>query len=299
MIARFQGSDGTRRLVDALAEQRLVNGDRELASLIAEKAGLRHVQKDEVFIRQNEADNDIYFILTGRVSIQINGREVAKRTARTHVGEMAAIDPSARRSADVVALEETVLAALPEPELTRIAAMKPDVWRLIANELADRLRQRSIFLRPPNPTPVLFIGSSREALPIAEALKSEFPPQIATARIWKDGVFGASTFPIEALETQLQYADFAALVAASDDRVISRGKETQAPRDNIVFELGLFMGALGRHRTFLCTPEGVDVKIPSDLLGLTPITYDGNSLAAPVRMAAEEIKRAIAKNGPR
>ncbi len=78
---------------------------------------------------------------------------------------------------------------------------------------------------------------------------------------------------MEDLEQQISEADFAVLVGGPDDRVRSRGSERSVPRDNIVFELGLFMGALKRNRSFLLVPSGVDLKIPTDLLGLTPLKY--------------------------
>ena len=46
-------------------------------------------------------------------------------------------------------------------------------------------------------------------------------------------------------------ADFAAFIISPDDTVISRDAENLAPRDNVIFELGLFMGVLNRQRVFL------------------------------------------------
>jgi predicted nucleotide-binding protein len=89
---------------------------------------------------------------------------------------------------------------------------------------------------------------------------------------------------------------------APDDKVISRKIESGAPRDNAVFELGLFMGALSRNRTFLLTPKGVGVKIPSDLLGLTPLFYspgDGDQLLHALTPACEELNKIIKKLGPK
>jgi predicted nucleotide-binding protein len=120
-------------------------------------------------------------------------------------------------------------------------------------------------------------------------------------KLWAKGIFGASRFPIEDLEAQLRSADFALLIAAPDDRVISRGRTSDSPRDNVVFELGLFMGAISRHRSFLLIPRGVDVKIPTNLLGLTPLRYDPNakSLRRASSGARRELLRAIRTLGPR
>jgi predicted nucleotide-binding protein len=91
--------------------------------------------------------------------------------------------------------------------------------------------------------------------------------------VWTDGVFQASRSSIYALEQAAQSADFAVLVLSPDDTVVSRGSERTAPRDNVVFELGLFIGALGHERTFIVRPRGVELKVPTDLLGVTPLDY--------------------------
>ncbi len=98
-------------------------------------------------------------------------------------------------------------------------------------------------------------------------------------------------------------SDFAVLVLGPDDRVISRGDDNLAPRDNVVLELGLFIGAVGRRRVFLVMPAGLDVKIPTDLLGVTPVWYepDGDpaDLPARLRSACSDIRAALEKLGPR
>ena len=87
-----------------------------------------------------------------------------------------------------------------------------------------------------------------------------------------------------------------------DDRVISRGQETDVPRDNVIFELGLFMGALKRERTFLVLPRGLNIKVPTDILGLNPLTYpegtqnEISSLIAPV---CDDLRQIIMTKGPR
>jgi predicted nucleotide-binding protein len=101
-----------------------------------------------------------------------------------------------------------------------------------------------------------------------------FQKALQASLLWSDGVFGASSFAIESLETQIGIADFAVLVVGPDDQVTSRGVASDAPRDNVVFEVGLFMGALSRSRTFLLAPMGRKVKIPTDLLGLTTLQFD-------------------------
>jgi predicted nucleotide-binding protein len=152
---------------------------------------------------------------------------------------------------------------------------------------------------PPVPTrPRLFIGSSKEGLAVAEALHANLDHDYECT-IWTQGVFGLSLASIEALELQLHQSDFAVLVVTPDDTTESRGSAAASPRDNVVFELGLFMGALGRLRTFVLRPRTAAIKIPSDLFGVTMATYDegrsDGNLRAATGAACAEIKQAVAR----
>lgn len=301
MIRRFQGKTGKPNMVSALRQQMILHDNKQICEQVAELVKIKMLENGETLITQDEVDNDLFFILAGKFSVLVNGREVALRENGQHVGEMALIDASARRSATVNAIEQSVVAAISEHDFTNIANENPRIWRLISRELSDRIRQRGSLVRPVNPRPVLFIGSSAESLPIAREVRAGFNHDNVLARLWSDGgVFGASRFPIEDLEDQVSSSDFAILVIGPDDKVYSRGQEFDVPRDNVIFELGLFMGALTRKRTFIVSPRGVDIKIPSDLLGITKLTYKSGakdelpSLIAPV---CDEIRKIIEKTG--
>lgn len=90
--------------------------------------------------------------------------------------------------------------------------------------------------------------------------------------------------PLESLTKALEAADFAVLVLTPDDFTESRGDSSPSPRDNVVFELGLFLGRLGRERTFFVYDNSKPLKLPSDLLGIAAATFgprsDGNIQAA-------------------
>ena len=133
-------------------------------------------------------------------------------------------------------------------------------------------------IKPPNDQPLVFIGSSVEALPIARELQAGLAHDRLIVSVWTDGVFRASRGAVESLLDAVGKSDFAVLVLSPDDTVISREVQSVAPRDNCIFELGLFMGALGRERSFIVKPRGVDIKLPSDLLGLTPLEYSDGQL---------------------
>jgi len=80
-------------------------------------------------------------------------------------------------------------------------------------------------------------------------------------------------------------------VLSPDDRVFSRKKIAAAPRDNLIFELGLFMGATNRHRALFVTPTKRKIKLPSDLDGMTNIRYKLNKLDSVFREIEEVIDR--------
>src|SRR5512144_2432453 len=98
--------------------------------------------------------------------------------------------------------------------------------------------------------PTVFVGSSEEAKAVAHAIK-EGIGDVAETKVWdEEGVFELSRATLEGLEHVLPTYDFAVLVLSADDFLAFRGQEFAAPRDNLLFELGLFMGRLGRERTF-------------------------------------------------
>ena len=176
------------------------------------------------------------------------------------------------------------------------------LWRNVAREIAGRLRERNRFVSTMNPRPVLFVGCSTEALSLGRAIQSTLDHDPMTVKVWTDGIFSPSSFPVESLERELHSVDFAAIVLSPDDTIVSREGTSHAPRDNLIFELGLFIGALGRKRTFLVCPRGVDIKIPTDLIGVTPLTYKPEpefDASISVAAACNEMREIIRKAGPR
>jgi CRP/FNR family cyclic AMP-dependent transcriptional regulator len=301
MKERFEGKIGHRRLVDALREQKCVRGDASLAEEIADRGELFVVKKDTAIIEQGAEDNDFYLILAGSFKIVVNGRRVATRFPGDHVGEMAAIQPTQRRSATVVAGEDSVVAKLTEPQLSDLGRRYPELWRHFAKELARRLEQRNALVTAPRKKIRVFIISSVEALEIARTIQNAFEHDPFTVVIWTDGVFQASHYPIESLEREVDQSDFAIAIAQPDDVTDSRGRSSHSPRDNVIFELGFFMGRLGRHRALLVEPRGEEVKLPSDLTGLTTVPYrvgSGTDLAAALGPACNRLRTIILELGP-
>lgn len=115
--------------------------------------------------------------------------------------------------------------------------------------------------------------------------------------------FRLNEYALESLMRQLSQTDFAILVLSADDILHSRGTVNHSPRDNVLLELGLFMGALRRRRTFAVYDSDKTPKIPSDLLGINLATYRGErsdkNLVAAVGEACDVIRDVIVELGPR
>jgi hypothetical protein len=145
--------------------------------------------------------------------------------------------------------------------------------------------------------PRLFIGSSSEALPIARAIQKELSGDLLVT-IWDQDVFRPGTFTVEALLNQVRQTHFALFVFAPDDVTRLRKKTYSAVRDNVVFELGLFMSQLDRRRClFLLPTTATKFRIPTDLSGITALTYDyalvASDVHAAVQPAANELREHV------
>src|SRR5258706_15665007 len=96
----------------------------------------------------------------------------------------------------------------------------------------------------------VFIGSSVEGLNVARRVQGRFEHDRIDCVIWEQGAFRPSMTSLEALEDAGRRFDFAVLILTADDLEVSRAKVHSSIRDNVVFEFGFFMGALGRSRVF-------------------------------------------------
>jgi hypothetical protein len=86
--------------------------------------------------------------------------------------------------------------------------------------------------------------------------------------------------------------DFAVFVFDADDITYSRKKQVRSVRNNVVFELGLFTGRMGRGRTFWISSEGPQAPhIPTDLGGIVHLTFKRpkRSGESQLRVALEEV----------
>ena len=129
----------------------------------------------------------------------------------------------------------------------------------------------------------IFLASSTEQLSfaskIADALSKLGHMPI---RWWTS--FDASTYNLEALEEVLEKADAGVFVCFGDDQATVRKNHQKIPRDNVILELGFFLSALGRRRCFVVAPSDNQLRLPTDLAGLTTIhaAADPDSIASMV-----------------
>ncbi len=146
----------------------------------------------------------------------------------------------------------------------------------------------------------MFVGSSGESLDYANAVKKILTKQAIDVTVWpEEDVFKVSSYPLESLSQAAKAHDFAVFIFAGDDEVIKQKHRQRAVRDNVLFELGLFIGNIGRERTFVVAAKGVDLSLPSDLAGWTTARYDPkieNSVRAMTR-ACRQIQNAIGELG--
>ncbi|WP_426125624.1 TIR domain-containing protein [Pararhizobium sp. PWRC1-1] len=146
----------------------------------------------------------------------------------------------------------------------------------------------------------LFIGSSVENIELARAVQTSLEYDASTT-VWTSA-FPPSHFPLEALENSLEKADFAVFICSPDDITNIRGQELKTVRDNVIFELGLFMGRLGRKRTFLISPRGAVPHLPTDLNGIYPEDFEPALLSNPetaLGPACNKIRTAMRHLGAR
>jgi hypothetical protein len=151
--------------------------------------------------------------------------------------------------------------------------------------------------------PVLFVGSSTTHLHVARSAGEKLN-EVADVRVWDEGIFRLSSHTLESLLAILTNADFGLFVFAPDDVVRIGDAEQKTTRDNVIFELGLFMGRLGPERCFILEPDGIrDFRLPSDLAGLTTARYALTDQPDPhndrLATACNQIRTEIGEQGPR
>ena len=145
--------------------------------------------------------------------------------------------------------------------------------------------------------PRIFLGSSGKQAELVEAIARGLE-DIADVEPWMT-TFNPGRSTLDRLVELSQEVDFAVFVFAQDDWTTTDASQSSqaSPRDNVVFEAGLFGGALGIRRTFILHAN--DAKLPTDLLGLTSVRYAAANGPEEVHAINEKLRRAIETEGRR
>jgi predicted nucleotide-binding protein len=142
----------------------------------------------------------------------------------------------------------------------------------------------------------LFIGSSVEGLVFADSVKAILEHSSIRAEVWTQGTFMANGYPLEQLEAALDKHQYGLFVMTPDDIILRRDEQLPVARDNLLLELGMFIGRYGRNNCFILIPRGEGApKMPSDLTGFNTIDYDADwsresidaAMGTPVRVSTE------------
>ena len=148
--------------------------------------------------------------------------------------------------------------------------------------------------------PRIFLGSSGKQGKLLQALTRGLS-DIADVEPWTAS-FNPGVSTLERLLELTREVDFAVFIFAQDDwtSVAPVAADDSAagqasPRDNVVFEAGLFGGVLGMRRTFILHANGA--KLPTDLLGLTSVRYSGEASPAEVRTINQKNRAAVEDQG--
>lgn len=149
--------------------------------------------------------------------------------------------------------------------------------------------------------PRIFVGSSTEGLQTANAIQLLLEHD-AEVTVWTQGVFEASSNSLDDLIEILDKIDFGVFVFSPDDISKIRQKKYLVARDNVIFEMGLFVGRLGKKRTLYVVPrERTNFHLPSDLIGVSPLDYDSNrsdgNIQAALGSACTKIRQRINQLG--
>jgi hypothetical protein len=138
----------------------------------------------------------------------------------------------------------------------------------------------------------IFIGSSAEGLKYIEEIKG-YLESIGDFITWTTA-FTQNKSALDSLVKKTKLTDYAILIATCDDVTLKRGNLETTPRDNIIFEFGLFVGATGIDRAYLLVEEGA--KLPTDLEGIVVSEFSNDSAKHnSLEKRCAEISQAIRK----
>ena len=135
----------------------------------------------------------------------------------------------------------------------------------------------------------VFIASSKEALDVARAVKQNLETHNFEVALWDEDIFKMNMSYLDTLLNSSGYFDFLIAVFSGDDEAVIRERPVKVPRDNVVFEFGLFLGRLGPRRAFLLAERGVELF--SDWAGIKSAKFDRSDLENSVSKACWSLRK--------
>jgi two-component system invasion response regulator UvrY len=189
---------------------------------------------------------------------------------------------------------------------TRVGLLMYAVKNGIVTPHAETPRKRIIKPMPMttnatdlNEQPVVFIGSSGENLEKAKAIQAALQP-LCKPSLWQQGIPNMGTPALGSLATVLRHKrpDFAVFVVGAEDLPASKDPKANNSRDNIIFELGMLIGAISKERIFMVIDECADLHIPAGLAGIKTSKFSPSfrsTMETVLGPACNEIKKAIKK----
>jgi phosphoserine phosphatase len=243
-----------------------------------------NIPQENVLCSEYVFDNDdILFSCNNQVSLHGKAEFVKER----NTGYDITIGLGDNLEQDSLFLSHCTIPILTTPTEEYISARKLESVLMMIQKLAP------MFPVPEKRRPIVFIGSSTEAINVAEAVQIGIQYD-AESTIWTQGVFKPGHGTLDSLVELCTKSDFAVLVFSPDDVLEHREEVFLSVRDNVLFEFGLFMGRLGASRTFFLYPREKKIKIPTDLAGIVPLNYTySKNLEAALGPACTQIKKAI------
>lgn len=144
--------------------------------------------------------------------------------------------------------------------------------------------------------PKVFIASSVEGINIAYTLQKLMERDVECT-IWDQGVFSPSSFTLLDILNILKKVDYGIFIFTFDDFAVMRDTKKYVVRDNVILELGIFLGHLGNERCFIVQPRGIEnVHLPTDLLGIETIYYSNDREDNNLEGALGTVKHSIIKS---
>lgn len=276
-----------------MARQRLVRSDRPLAERFAKTGRIAEYERGDVLIEEGGWDNDVHFILAGEFEVIIKGQRKAVRGAGLHVGELAGLNHARQRTATLRATKQSLVLTVSAAEMEEIAGDDAEFWKAGMDTVAERLDERNAEIGQTNEHPRVFVISSKEGIAAARLVRTNLDDGKIQVQLWDHGTFSVSEYPMSSLENEIERADFAIAIVRADDVLVSRDKSAKVARDNVHLEYGMAVGRLRLERAFLLVDATDDVRLPSDLAGLTTLRYragDKDELARSVAKACDQAR---------